>query len=133
MGQEIEMIDQNLGAQRQRHLRRNRTVRPDFKNQAVVFRVLADTSRFHIVRNTVDRGIDGIGIYRSNPLRRSLVQGFVAISADVAAAIAGLKLHFQRGAFFQVRDFQIFVQYFHTRRADNITRGHGHWAFCGNS
>ena len=45
------------------------------------------------------------------------------ISADVAAAIAGLKLHFQRGAFFQVRDFQIFVQYFHTRRTDNITRG----------
>ena len=73
MGQKIEMIDQNLRAQRQRHLRRNRTIGPDFKNQAVVLRILADTCRFHIIRNPIDRGINRIGIHRSDTLRRSLV------------------------------------------------------------
>ena len=122
------MINQNLGSHGKCLLRIDGTVGPDFHGQFIILGVLTDTGRFNSVGYPFNRCVDGVCKDCTDALGTALVLLLVDVAADITAAVLGPQFHFQAGSLFQMGNFEILVEDFDLRRADNVTGCNCAWS-----
>lgn len=118
VGEEREVVAEDLGAQRHGVTRGDRAVRPDLKRQLVKVGHVAHAGVLHRVVDLVDGGVDRIHRDRADDVLR----GLVAVGGDIAAAVAERDLHVQCRAGVQRRDVQIRVEDLHLAVALDVAR-----------